>query len=222
MLGFCRNHWCSVAADGKITLDILRGYLNCRYLAHLLLRGQDGIKSEYEIVLAELEQAVRLKVMDRLRNQYSDQSLVTGVVLDRSTLSKGTPFVLDGQLSSDGFSIRFDGLKRVNGASNLGDFHYVPVMFCGTRHSRKPQRLLLEVLGLCLSRIQGIRPSTGIIYCGLECTATTVRFTSYLRAAEELVDEVTRMQQGDAPPKLLLNPHCPACEFRLKRSSRIP
>src|SRR6266852_5438512 len=87
-------------------------------------------------------------------------------------------------------------------------------MFSGTRQIRKPQRLLLEVMGLCLSRIQGIAPSAGIIYCGLECAATTVRFTSNLRAAEELVDEVTRMQQGDASPKLLLNPHCPACEFR--------
>jgi hypothetical protein len=153
-----------VAADSKITLDVLRGYLNCRYLAHLLLGGQAGVKSEYEIVRSELEQAVRLKVMDRLRSKYSDQSLVTGVVLDRSILSKGAAFVLDGQLSSDRFSIRFDGLKRVKGPSNLGDFHYVPLMFCGTRHIRKPQRLLLEVMGLCLSRIQGIAPSTGIIY----------------------------------------------------------
>ena len=116
MPGFCRNSLdCSVAAGSKITLDVLRGYLNCRYLAHLLLGGHEGIKSEYEIVLAELEQAVRLKVMDRLRSQYPDQSLVTGVVLDRSTLSKGAAFVLDGQLSGDGFSIRFDGLKRVSG-----------------------------------------------------------------------------------------------------------
>jgi predicted RecB family nuclease len=72
----------------------------------------------------------------------------------------------------------------------------------------------LEVMGLFLSRIQGIAPSTGIIYHGLQCVATTVRFTSGLRAAEELVDGVTRMQRGDAAQRLLLNPHCPACEFR--------
>ena len=76
-----------MAADRRITLDVLRGYLNCPYLAHLLLSGQEGIKSDYEIVLAELEQAVRLKVIDRLHSQHSDdKSLVTGVVLDRSML----------------------------------------------------------------------------------------------------------------------------------------
>jgi hypothetical protein len=77
-----------VAADSKITLDVLRRYLNCRYLAHLLLGGQAGVKSEYEIVRAELEQAVRLKVMDRLRSKYSDQSLVTGVVLAAPLLAR--------------------------------------------------------------------------------------------------------------------------------------
>ena len=79
-------------------MDVLRGYLNCPYLAHLLLSGQEGIKSDYEIVLAELEQAVRLKVIDRFHSQHSDKSLVTGVVLDRSMLSKGIAVVLDAEL----------------------------------------------------------------------------------------------------------------------------
>src|SRR5258706_3639417 len=116
----------SVAADRKVTVDVLRGYLDCPYLAHLLLSGQEGVKSDYEIVLAELEQAVKFKVTERLRSQHSDQSLLIGVVLDRSTLSNGPAFVLDAELRGDSFSIRFEGLKRVTGRSLLGDFHYVP------------------------------------------------------------------------------------------------
>jgi predicted RecB family nuclease len=203
-----------VPADRKITLDVLRGYLSCPYLAYLLLAGQEGTRSDYEIVLAELEQAVRLTVTDRLRSQHSDQSLGISVAVDRSTLSKGFAFLLDAELRDDSLSIRFDGLKRVNGRSQPGDFHYIPLMFCGTRHIRRPQRLLLEVMGLLLSRIQGIAPSTGIIYHGLPCASTTVRFTGGLRAAQELLDVVTRMQRGDETPNLLLNSHCPACEFR--------
>jgi hypothetical protein len=48
-----------VAANNKLTLDVLRGHLSCPYLAHLLLTGQEGVKSDYELVLAELEQALR-------------------------------------------------------------------------------------------------------------------------------------------------------------------
>ena len=49
-----------MAADRKITLDVLRGYLNCPYLAHLRLAGQTGTKSDYETAIAELEDSVRL------------------------------------------------------------------------------------------------------------------------------------------------------------------
>jgi hypothetical protein len=40
----------------------------------------------------------------------------------------------DAVLRSDGLSIRFEGLKKVPGRSGLGNFHYVPLMFCGTSH----------------------------------------------------------------------------------------
>ena len=46
----------AVASDRKITLGVLKGYLDCPYLAHLLLAGQRGVKPDYEIVLDELEE----------------------------------------------------------------------------------------------------------------------------------------------------------------------
>jgi len=55
--------------------------------------------------------------------------------------------------------MHFDGLRRVDGPSALGDFHYVPVIFAEPRRIRKPQRLLLEVSPfyslLCRARSQG-------------------------------------------------------------------
>uniref|UniRef100_Q01TS6 Transposase IS66 n=1 Tax=Solibacter usitatus (strain Ellin6076) TaxID=234267 RepID=Q01TS6_SOLUE len=203
-----------MAADSKITLEVLRGYLNCPYLAHLLLAGKAGVKSDYEIVISELEQEVRLNVVARLRSQHTDQDLVTGVSLDAAALSNGTAYVLNAELQRDGFSIHFDGLKRVAGRSRLGNFQYVPLLFCGTNHIHKTQRHLLEALGLLLSRVQGVAPSFGIIYHGSHCAATKVRLPLGLPAANERFDEVTQIQRGDTLPKLLLNPHCPACQFR--------
>ena len=75
-----------VAADKVITLDVLRGYLNCHYLAHLLLSGQTGVKSDYEVVLAESEQAVRVTVLKRLCDREGSESVVTGAVLCSATL----------------------------------------------------------------------------------------------------------------------------------------
>ncbi len=62
-----------------------------------------------------------------------------------------------------------DGLKKVDGPSKLGDFHYVPVLFHGGGSVRKEQRLLLDVCGLLLSRTQGRSPDYGIVWHGREC-----------------------------------------------------
>ena len=38
----------------KITRDIIESYLNCKYKAHLKLTRQQGTKSDYALLLAEL------------------------------------------------------------------------------------------------------------------------------------------------------------------------
>jgi hypothetical protein len=85
------------------------------------------------------------------------------------TLRKGVPFILNGHIEDDRHAIQIDGLKRVKGASIIGEFHYVPVMFCEARRARKSERQLLAAFAVLLSRIQGARPAGGILYLGRGC-----------------------------------------------------
>ncbi|MCI0458922.1 MAG: IS66 family transposase [Gemmataceae bacterium] len=100
------------------------------------------------------------------------------------------------------------------GPSKLGDFHYVPVLFSEGRHLRKQQRALLDVYGLLRARLQGRTPGSGIIWHGKECRATRVRLSPDPRKAERLLDELRQLQGAQAPPRLVLNDHCPVCAFR--------
>src|SRR3954470_4900479 len=205
-----------MATNSIITVEVLNCYLSCKYKAYLRFAGQHGIKSDYEATLIELRQEVRLKAIEKIHRQYPEHTLTSNIALTNSALKRGACFVLDAQLQDDHFSIHFDALKRADGGSDLGDFHYQPVLFYQGRHIRKAQRLLLEVLGLLLSRVQGKAPSRGVIYHGSEGTPTMVRFSADLKAAEILLSEIMRMQRGDVAPKLLLNDHCPICEYRPK------
>jgi len=155
-----------MATNSIITVDVLNGYLSCKYKAYLRFAGQHGIKSDYEATLIELQQEVRLKAIEKIHRQYPEHTLTSNIALTNSALKRGACFVLDAQLQDDRFSIHFDALKRADGGSDLGDFHYQPVLFYEGRHIRKAQRLLLETLGLLLSRIQGRAPSCGIIFTG--------------------------------------------------------
>ena len=195
-----------------VTLDILDAYLVCKFKAQLRLNGQKGEKSDYEAGLLESRADVKLKVVQKIRSHVPDNALTIGVVLSNSVLRNGVPFIIDADLHVDHLSVHFDGLKKVDGPSDLGRFHYLPVLFYEGHKIRRPQRVLLEVLALLLARVQGKQPSAGIIYHGSECTATTIRFSSGLKNAEELLEQLMELQSGGTP-KLLLNDHCQVCEF---------
>ena len=87
-------------------------------------------------------------------------------------------------------------------------------MFSESRRVLKAERQLLAMFAIILSRIQGKVPSSGVLYLGRDCSLTTVRFGATLRAAENLIRDIERMQRAEKPPKLLLNDHCRICEFR--------
>jgi predicted RecB family nuclease len=196
----------------KITRGVLESYLNCKFKAHLKLAGQQGCKSDYEGLLTASREDVRLKATGKILARHPEGAVARDVPLTAAALRKGPPFILDAALEDDSLSLHFDGLKKVDGASDLGDFHYVPVLFHEGRSIRKEQRLLLEVLGVLLSRVQGRMPACGVVWHGKDCRATRVRLSPDPRRAEQVLRDL--QTPGVEPPRLVLNDHCQVCEFR--------
>jgi predicted RecB family nuclease len=197
----------------KITSDVLEGYLNCRYRGHLKLAGERGTRSDYEALLAEQRADVRLRATEKILARHKEHEVARNVPLTAAALKPGPAFVLDAALGDDAVSLHVDGLKRVDGASKLGDFHYVPVLFHEAEQVRKEQRLLPEVYAVLLSRLQGRTPGCGVVWHGRSCRATRVRLGTDPRKAEKVLRDLQQMRGGD-PPRLLLNDHCQVCEFR--------
>src|SRR5262249_5423088 len=197
----------------KITSDVLESYLHCKFKGYLKLAGQQGTVSDYEALLARSRNEVRQKATEKILSRYKEDEVASQIPLVASALGRGPLFVLDATLEDDQFALRFDGLKKVDGASKLGDFHYVPVLFHEGRSVRKEQRSLLELYGLLLFRVQGRAPASGVVWHGKECKATRVRLRTDQREAERVLRGLQEMR-GAEPPRLILNDHCQICEFR--------
>ncbi len=197
----------------KITNEVLEGYLNCGYKGHLKLVGEHGTQSDYEALMAQQRGEVRLQSIDTILARYGEDQVARYVPLTTAALKQGPLFVLDAVLENEIVSLHLDGLKRVDGPSKLGDYHYVPMVFHGGRSVRSEQRLLLELCGLLLSHIQGRMPGYGIVWYGKDCRAMKVRLNPNSRKAERLLREVQQMREAESP-RLVLNDHCQVCEFR--------
>lgn len=204
----------------KITSDLLEAHLNCKVKAHLKLAEQQGAKSEFEVMLADLREGVRLRALDKILSQEPLDQVERGITLTRAALRRGSAFILDAVLEDDWCLLRFDGLKRVNGSSKIGAFHYVPMLFHESRHLRKVQKQLLALYGILIAEIQGKQPEIGLVWHGSDCAVSTVRLNVHRRDAARHLDSLREMQTSTSEPLLVLNDHCPVCEFRQRCHSQ--
>jgi predicted RecB family nuclease len=172
----------------KITRDIIESYLNCKYKGYLKLAKQRGIESDYEGLLAESRDEVKRRATDSILARYQGDKVQRDLLLAPAALKRGAAFLLNATLEDEQISLAFDGLKRLPGASKLGDFHYIPVLFFEGRQLRRQQRALLDVYGWLLSRLQGRAPGSGIIWHGKDCRASRVHLNPDSRKADHLLD----------------------------------
>jgi predicted RecB family nuclease len=199
----------------KITNEVLEGYLTCKTKGGLKLAGEDGTKSDYEVMTTAASQASREAALAKLVARFGEGDACRGTSMTPASASRGSPLLADATFEDEGMSIRFDALKRADGASKVGGHHYLPVLHVHGDKVGHREKLLLAVLGLVLDRVQGLPPTVGLVARGPEGRMGKVKLDAKLyRQAKQVLDEVKRLQAGGEPPKLTLNRHCQVCEFR--------
>jgi predicted RecB family nuclease len=198
----------------KVTREVLESHLLCRVKGYLKHRGEQGTKSEYEQLVDESKQALRRVAEDMILARYRATDVTRGTSVSRPLLMHGPSLILDATLENDLVSIRVDGLKRVSGPSDLGDFHYVPILFGEGGKARQLQRRTLEICGLVLGEVQGRCPDKGILVDPEQSSFAGVRFEAGLRTARALLEGLLEIRDAGSPPELMLNNHCCVCEFQ--------
>ena len=113
----------------RITRDIIESYLHCGLKVHLKLAGNQGISSDYEGFFLQTRREVRQQAMDKILDKTSRNDVASHIPLTATSLRAGPSYVLDTILDDDLLTLSFDGLKKVDGPSGLGDFHFVPMLF---------------------------------------------------------------------------------------------
>src|SRR3954447_22857701 len=96
----------------KITSDVLEGYLHCKFKGHLKLAGELGTRSDYEGLLVERRDEVRLRAIDEIVARHEEAELARNIPLTAAALKAGPLYLLDALLEDDQVSLHFDGLKK--------------------------------------------------------------------------------------------------------------
>lgn len=198
----------------KITTDVLASYLNCKYRAYLKMTGQHGTMSQYETLLSDIAQSLTQEATKKILAQTGNAEVLRHLPLTYHLLKQGAPYILDATAEDNDFSLHFDGLKRTDGSSRLGAFHYIPLLFHNGDAIRRQEKSVLVFYGYVLSSIQGRSPSSGIVIYGSQCKTARLKLATNPRKINQILQELRSIRQTNTVPPLILNDHCNICEFQ--------
>jgi predicted RecB family nuclease len=199
----------------KVNGEIIESYLRCRRKGGLLLAGERGSKSDYELLLNDTRECARTAASSKVISD-SKEAVPSDLRLTVPVLRRGFAHLLNATLEDEHVSIRFDGLRRVAGPSMLGDFHYLPMLFHASERQIPELKALLEVLAEPLAVVQGRRPAWAVLVGGRECRTRRIKLATASTPARRTLDELSEMRVSMNLPSLRLNRHCQTCEFRAR------
>lgn len=193
-----------------ITSEIVVAYAQCPRKAHLLLHtDRIGTLHDYVRILEQRKVVNQNVYLGIVRQQDSD-------VQPYSTrnLNTGSGFLINATLHSRSFEAACGILTRVASPSSLGEYSYEPTTFVGTHRIYRNQKLELIFVGYVLGQIQGKSPKVGRIV-SIGPRAHKVKLENSYETLIPLLEDLQESIQAEAPepPPLVLNKHCPYCQF---------
>ncbi len=198
-----------------LTDDVFAAFLKCRYKAYLKLQGACGEKSDHERVLDRLSAEYRVSARQELIRKHGGGPISEATPCLSAALKDRPPLILDALVSDADEACRLDALEKVRDQAPRARASYRPVLFVRREKVTVDDRLLLAFGAAILTRLQGSPPGTGSIVHGKNYKSSRVELTTLSEVVAQATGQIRALQEGTEPP-LLLNRHCPECEFRKK------
>ena len=194
-----------------ITSEILVAYSQCPRKAFLLLcTDEPGIQHEYMRILEQQKKRNQINYLHAFERPSLEEKShsVTDLNNEGDLVTKAT-------LKAEGLVAYCDVLTQVESSSSSHGSIYEPTLVIGTYSISKEQELELAFTGFVLGQMQGKLPVAGhIVKMGAHADET--KLEPYYTVLKPFLDHL-RAWLGAAPadpPPIVLNKHCPSCQFR--------
>ena len=205
-----------MAGQSAITSTIYEAFLHCETKAYLLLEGSTGLSSDVQDWEAALAHDFQRSASNRLQFTLRDgeYSFETPSL---ESLREGTHRVFfDPLISTPGIAAQLHVLQRLPPSHHAPTPTYAPIRFVRSEKLRSFDKLLLAFDALAISRLTGNSPRAGKIIHGSAFTVVTTALPKLLEKAKLVLDRIAARRALATAPPLVLNRHCPACEFQLR------
>jgi predicted RecB family nuclease len=195
-------------------------YCHCSYKAFLKISGAVGQQTDYESVQIEADSQFRALALDQLLRQNPGDRITRHPVSVTQAVEAADELVIGATIEALGVSLTVDVLERQGMGTGSRQPDYVPIIFSHKTRLAREDSLLAALHGIVLTEALG-RPVPFVkIVHGPGLSATRIKLvgaTGPTRLAAEsrkILDALRLQIQSAAIPQMVLNAHCPSCEYR--------
>lgn len=197
----------------QITEEIFRAFLNCKTKAYIRSLN----KAQFESEIVEWKQnrlhSYRRECLANVRESYKEDRYLTNEILSSRIDINRYNLVLDCVWQTKELKSRIDAVEFLSvrkRSINLPS----PIKFVPNEKITNYDRLQLAFDALVISCVYDKTPSLGKIIYGSEQKVAKVNLVDLISKARNIVAEIIAQQTNLTFPQLVLNKHCPECQFQ--------
>jgi len=193
-----------------ISSEIVVAYSHCPRKAFLLMSGEQGVDVEYVNILKQKRFLQKSKYIKEIKSTGFD------IQIDKlNNPKKYGDTLVNVNLKSEYLEANCDILERVDKVISSKKTGYEPTLFIGTRNINKEHKLELAFAGYVLGEIGGQIPEKGLIV-NADGENHRLNLKPLMKSVRKIISTLQEwfVSPLSQPPPIILNRHCPSCQFQ--------
>jgi len=199
----------------KITPRRFEAYLKCPMKCWLRSAGEHDVDNPYAVWFDAQNEAYRAAGIERLISETSQGQCALSP--SEPTLKSATwKLAVNVFAQRPTLEAHLHAVRRVPMEDQQNCFQLVPVRFVFTNKLNKDDKSLLGFDALLLSELLNKEVSFGTIVHGTHHAVLKTDTSLLVEEVCKRIAEIESLLSNPAPPALVLNRHCPECEFQAR------
>jgi predicted RecB family nuclease len=197
-----------------ITSHLFEAYLKCQTKCFLRSLGKTANGNGYSDWVQAQQASYRSEEIKRLTQETAQNECVTNPIDSEDVQSAKWRFAVEITARAQNLESTIHAVEHLTseGRDKVGLF--IPIRFIFTNKLHKDAKLLLAFDAFVLSKMLGCEVGLGKITHGDDCTTLRVNTGARVSEVRRLTEKIGALLCSNSPPELILNRHCPECEFQ--------
>ena len=204
----------------KVTASLFEAYLKCPTKCYLQSHGESGPGNTHAEWLGVQSDSYRSKGIRRLPTGLTPDEYVSGVLDPEKLAAAKLRLAHDLAAGTQDLESSIQAVERVPPTGRGQPSQFIPIRFIFTNKLTRDDKLLLAFDALVLAERLGREVNLGKIIHGDDHATSRVKIAALARQTRKVTENILTLISGNSPPDLILNRHCPECEFQAQCRQR--